>query len=155
MQDFYIFLLSVHAVSNAMWVGAVFMGSIIDWPAIKAMAKNGKFPFLFVVGQGSNVFFWVYLAIFLQITTSTGLAIMHPPEGNTEILFLGLRTFALSIMIGFTLYGTFSSWPKLQVSSSGEAWTIYRYYMYRAYAIFACGLLNTVAMVMLYMDITR
>ena len=43
-------LLIIHLTSAIVWVGAVFMGTFIDWPVIRA-ASGRKFPLDFIVGQ--------------------------------------------------------------------------------------------------------
>ena len=47
-------LLIIHLTSAIVWVGAVFMGTFIDWPVIRA-ASGGRFPIDFIVGQGVRV----------------------------------------------------------------------------------------------------
>lgn len=131
-------------ISTIVWVGAVFMGTFIDWPSAKESVKEKEFPFRFIVGQGSRVFYSVYSGIFLMWFSGIGLVILHPPSGFREIMMLFGKTVALSVMTGFTLYGTFSTWPKIQVATHREAHKLYQNYMYRAMATFTSGIIGAV-----------
>jgi uncharacterized membrane protein len=137
-------LLNVHLIATIVWIGAVFMGTFIDWPSAKQSVKENEFPFRFIVGQGSRVFYSVYTGIFLIWTSGIGLVITHPPQTPREIMMLAGKTMALLFMTGFTMYGTFSTWPKLQVATHKEAHRLYENYMRRAMATFTFGLIAAV-----------
>lgn len=138
-------LMMIHILSAILWIGAVFMGSVIDWPAIKSQFTEGKFPFRFIVGQGSRVFPWVYIGILSQIISGIGLTFYFPPTSGTESALLGLKVTCLLIMTGLTLYGTLSTWPKLQVSTDSEAFIRYRFYIIRAYVTCSLGMVGAAA----------
>jgi hypothetical protein len=138
-------LLIAHVIAAMMWTGAVFMASLVDWPVLKRQAGDGRFPFEVVIGQGTQVFPWVYLAIGIMLVTSAGLAWMHWPTDTPGLVLLGVKFGALSFMVGSTLYGTLGSWQKIQFATHEEAFQIYGRYMIRAYIIFACGVAGHVA----------
>jgi uncharacterized membrane protein len=134
-----------HAVSAAMWVGAVFMASLIDWPVIRSQTPRGQFPFGFLVAQGQRIFPWIYLAIVLLWVSGVGLVILHGPLDTAGWVLLALKVVSLAFMTGSTVYGTLSSWPKIQFATDEEAFELYRVYLIRAYITFACGLVGVVA----------
>ena len=136
--------LVAHVVAATLWVGGVFMASMIDWPTVRATATDGRFPFAFVVGHGKRIFPAVYSASVLLVVSGAMLVWLHPPRESTEVILTVLKAAALATMIGFTLYGTLVSWPKLQLGTHEEAFRIYRAYMIRAYVIFGCGLFATI-----------
>lgn len=138
-------LMMIHILSAILWIGAVFMGSVIDWPAIRSQFNDGKFPFRFIVGQGSRVFPWVYVGILSQIVSGIGLVFYYPPATGAESAVLALKTACLVTMTGLTMYGTFSTWPKLQVSTDGEAFVRYRFYILRAYVTCSAGMVGAAA----------
>ncbi|HHO53932.1 MAG TPA: hypothetical protein ENK18_24450 [Deltaproteobacteria bacterium] len=129
-----------HVVSASMWVGAVFMASMIDWPVIERI--NPSFPFELIVGQGRRVFPAVYLAIFLIGATGVGLIWLSPPLEGSALAALALKGAAFAVMAGITLYGTLVSWPKLQLATAAEAKLLYGAYIRRAYVVFGCGVLG-------------
>lgn len=143
-------LLTFHLCASLVWVGAVFMGSFIDWPASKESMKEGKFPFKFVIGQAKRVFYSVYAGIILLWVTGIGLILLHPPQSTQETVMIGIKVFALVIMTVFTLYGTFFTWPKMQVATHEEAFELYKYYMYRAITVFFMGVIASVIGLWLY-----
>jgi len=143
-------LLNAHLIASLTWVGAVFMGTFIDWPAAKETVKEGEFPFRFIVGQGRRVFYSVYFGIILLWTTGIGLVLVHPPQDTRAMWLLAIKVFALFLMTSFTLWGTFFTWPKLQVATHAEAFEHYKYYMYRAQGTFACGLIGSVVGLWVY-----
>jgi len=138
-------LLITHVIAAMMWTGAVFMAALVDWPAFKRQAPAGRFPFQAVIGQGSGVFPWVYLAMTIMLLSSVGLAWRHWPSDGFGCVLLGLKAAALSFMVGSTVYGTLRTWPTLQFATDNEAFTIYGRYMVRAYLIFGCGVAGHVA----------
>lgn len=139
------FFVISHVIASAVWIGAVFMGAFIDWPAAQNASGKDKFPFDFIVGQGTRVFPAVYLGIVLTVVSSVGLTLRSPPQTQAAWALLVLKGAALSFMIGSTLYGTLVSWPKLQFATHGEAFHLYRNYIRRAYIVFFCGLAGIVA----------
>lgn len=139
-----IFLVN-HMIASVIWVGAVYMGAFIDWPAAKeSMPDKETFPFRFIVGQGKKVFISVYFGIFLLWASSIGLVIVTDFHSKWQILMVGIKLLCLLIMTLFTMYGTFFTWRKLQLATHHEAFAMYRYYMVRAYITFSCGLLSSV-----------
>jgi hypothetical protein len=117
------------------------MGAFIDVPSAEGSVEKGKFPFKFVIGQGRRVFYSVYFGIIQLWGTGIGLFIVHPPTNTIETrLFLG-KTFCLLIMTLFTFYGTFYTWPKMQLATHKEAFRLHKYYNYRAYGTFTCGIM--------------
>lgn len=146
----YKILLTAHLVASLVWVGAVFMGSFIDFYAAKESVKEGAFPFRFIIGQGKRVFYSVYFGIFVLCTTGIGLTIHHPPQTRTEIFMLVVKMSALFLMTAFTLYGTFFTWPKIQLSTSEEAYELYKYYNYRAHAVFVLGIIASILGLWIY-----
>ena len=136
-------LLIVHVVTSTMWVGGVFMASLIDWPAMKSTLDGKKFPFSFVVSHGRQTFFWVYFAFFGLLVSGVGM-ILSRPLADEQLVFLVPKIIALAIMGGFTLYGTFITWPKLQLAVDKDAFSIYQVYIYRAQIIFVLGLVSIV-----------
>jgi uncharacterized membrane protein len=136
-------LLMAHVLSATLWIGAVFMGAIVDWPAARLGMKAGKFPFAFIVGQGSRVFPYVYFGIITQLVTSIGLYFIHPAQEGQALGIVIVKSLCLALMTAFTLYGTFSTWPKLQLATDGEAFRAYRNYIRRAYATCTAGLVAT------------
>ncbi|MBE7169190.1 MAG: hypothetical protein INR73_01275 [Williamsia sp.] len=144
MQPLKTILLNIHIFASITWVGSVFMGTFVDWPAAKASVKPGEFPFKFIIGQGHRVFVFVYIGIFFVWTSGIGLTLIHAPFTGKELVLLGIKIAALTIMTGFTLYGTFGTWRKLQVATHAEAFNHYKYYMYRAMGTFTLGSLAAV-----------
>ena len=129
-------LLSIHLVAGVVWGGSVFMGAFIDWPAAKESVEENKFPFKFVIGQGRRVFYSVYFGIFQLWGSGIGLFIVNPPQNKLENILFFLRVMCLFFMTSFTLYGTFVTWPKIQLSTNREAFRLHRFYNYRAYGTF-------------------
>jgi uncharacterized membrane protein len=136
-------LKNIHLVATIIWVGAVYMGAFIDWPSAKESMAKGKFPFKFIVGQGTKVFYSVYTGIFLLWFSGIGLLIIKPIESKVQILMVVVKIFCLLIMTLFTLYGTLSTWPKLQLATNQEAFRIYKYYIIRAIITFSCGIIGS------------
>ena len=96
-------LVAVHVISAALWVGAVFMGSVIDPPALRQSADDPWFLVNFIVAQGSRVFPWVYLSMAVIFVTGFVLAWLHPPQSTREVTLLVLKFGALAIMAGNTI----------------------------------------------------
>lgn len=138
-----IFLVN-HMIASIVWVGAVYMGAFIDWPAAKKTVPDGKFPFKFIVNQGKGVFFGVYFGIILLWVSGIGLTITTPITSRAQMILIGFKMFCLLVMTLFTMYGTFFSWRKLQLATHEEAFAIYKYYMIRAYTTFTCGIAASV-----------
>jgi len=136
------FLAAVHAVAASVWVGAVFMGAIIDWPAARASVEPQHFPFGFIVGQGHRVFTYVYSGIALVFVSGAALLWLKPPESPAALALVALKGFALLVMTANTLYGSLRTWPTLQFASHREAQGLYRGYMLRAYITFGAGVLG-------------
>jgi hypothetical protein len=130
-----------HVISGGIWYGAVFMGSVVDWPSARLSVDQGKFPFDFIVGQGSRVFPWVNLGMVVVLISGRGRVWLHPPGSPSQWGLLILKAAALLWMAGSTLYGTLVSWPKLQFATHEEALGSYTRYIRRAYLTFACGVL--------------
>ena len=133
-------LLSIHLVAGVVWVGAVFMGAFIDWPAAKESVDDTKFPFRFMIGQGRRVFYSVYFGILQLWISGIGLYIVNPPQNNLEIMLLTGKTICLLLMTAFTMYGTLVTWPKIQLATHKEAFKLHKYYNYRAYGTFVFGI---------------
>lgn len=133
-------LLIIHLTSAIVWVGAVFMGTFIDWPVIRA-ASGRKFPFDFIVGQGVRVAPAVYVGIVSQVVSAIGLTILRPPQSPEQAFMLGVKGLCLAWMAGSTIYGTFRTWPKLMFAPSDEhAFRLYNVYMLRATVTFVAGI---------------
>ena len=134
-------LVAVHVVNSALWVGAVFMGSVIDPPALKNSA-DGQQSFLvnFIVVQGARVFPWVYTAMSLIFLTGIIMTWLHPPQTTFELILVIAKFVALGIMAGNTLYGTFVTWPKIQFATIEEVPLLWRPYLIRAHITLACGI---------------
>ena len=136
-------LMILHITSAIVWVGAVFMGTFVDWPASR-MATNGKFPFDFIVWQGIKVAPAVYVGIVSQVVSAIGLVILKPPQTRQQVLMLGVKSLCLAWMAGSTIYGTRRTWPKLQFATNDDAFRLYRVYMVRASITFVCGIVAAV-----------
>jgi uncharacterized membrane protein len=134
-------LVAVHVVNSAIWVGAVFMGSVIDPPALKNSA-DGQPSFLvnFIVVQGARVFPWVYTAMSLIFLTGIILTWLHPPQTTFQFGLVIAKFVTLGIMAGNTLYGTFVTWPKIQFATPEEVSVLWRPYLIRAYVTLGCGI---------------
>lgn len=145
-----VILLNIHLFATIVWVGSVYMGTFIDWPAAKASVKKGEFPFLFIVGQGRRVFYSVYTGIFFLWTSGLGLIALHPPQTGQELMMVLIKTGCLFLMTAFTVYGTFSTWRKLQVATHSEAYGHYKMYMYRAVGTFLMGVMASLIGLWLY-----
>lgn len=135
---------NIHLFASIVWVGSVFMGTFVDWPAAQLSVKKGEFPFGFIINQGRKVFLYVYIGIFFLWTSGIGLVMLHPPFSNKEIIMLTIKVISLVMMTAFTMYGTFSTWRKLQVATNAEAFQYYKFYMYRAMGTFFCGSLASI-----------
>lgn len=135
-------LLAAHIVSAAMWVGAVFMGALIDPPALRASADSPWFLVNFIVAQGVRIFVWVYLAMATIFVTGVLLVWLHPPQSTFQVAVLTLKGVALAVMAGNTIYGSLVTWPKIQFASAEEALVLWRPYLIRAYITFGCGVLG-------------
>jgi uncharacterized membrane protein len=135
-------LSAIHAVAASVWVGAVFMGSIIDWPAARTTVEAGHFPFGFIVGQGNRVFLYVYSGMAIVLVSGIALILLHPPQTTSAIVLTCIKSAALLVMIANTLYGSLRTWPKLQFASHQEAQVLYRGYMIRAYITFSAGIVG-------------
>jgi hypothetical protein len=133
-------LIAVHVVNSALWVGAVFMGSIIDPPALRNSAKHPSFLMDFIIEQGIQVFPWVYAAMSLIFLTGLILTWLHPPQNTLQLVLVIAKFIALGIMAGNTLYGTFVTWPKIQFATVEEVPLLWKPYLIRAYITLACGL---------------
>jgi len=143
MDSIYHPLVILHLTSAIVWVGAVFMGTFIDWPVLRA-AANGRFPFDFIVGQGVKVAPAVYVGIVSQLVSATGLVLLKPPQTAQEGIMLGVKGLCLAWMAGSTIYGTLRTWPKLIFAIDEEAFRLYRVYMVRASITFTCGIVAAV-----------
>jgi uncharacterized membrane protein len=137
-------LLNIHLVAAVTWVGAVFMGAFIDWPVARQSVPKGEFPFRFIVGQGNRVFYPVYTGMVLIWISGIGLTLLNPPQTVLALTMVLVKVFALLVMTGFTLYGSLSSWPKLQMATHKEALKSHRYYIYRAMTTYVMGILGSV-----------
>jgi hypothetical protein len=142
-------LLAVHVVNSALWVGAVFMGSIIDPPALKNSAGRSSFLTHFIIEQGIHVFPWVYAAMGLIFLTGLSLTWLHPPQNTMELGLVIAKFMALGIMAGNTLYGTLVTWPKIQFATTEEVPLLWKPYLIRAYITLACGIAAFIMGVML------
>ncbi len=142
-------LVAVHIVNSALWVGAVFMGSFIDPPALRLSTEHQSFKTSFIVAQGARVFPWVYTAMTLIFLTGIILTWLHPPQTTFEITLLIAKFLALAIMAGNTLYGTFVTWPKMQFATSEEVPVLWKPYLIRAYITLGCGIFAFIIGVML------
>ena len=131
--------LIAHVVSGAIWVGAVFMASLIDWPAIKASSDKNRFPFALIVDHGRRVFPAVYSSIALLLITSVALVWFTKPTGTVAWALLAAKALAFAFMVGSTVYGTLVAWPRLQFATDEEAYNIYDAYINRARVVFVCG----------------
>lgn len=134
----------LHLTSAILWVGSVFMGSFIDWPVIRSATPKGRFPFDFIVGQGHRVFAAVYVGVVSQLVSSIGMVVLRPPQTPQQTVMLGFKGVALTFMVGSTIYGSLSTWPKIQFATNGEAFGYYKMYMRRAYAVVVLGLMSSV-----------
>ena len=143
--------LTVHLVSAILWVGSVYMGTFFDWPSARESVKEGEFPFRFIVGQGRRIFYSVYMAISFLWITGAGLVMLNPPQDSRTTMMLVAKGICLFLMTAFTMYGTFSTWPKLQLATHAEAHEYYKYYMYRALGTFFCGVIASVLGLWLYL----
>lgn len=144
LQVLHRMLVASHIISSAIWYGAVFMGSVVDWPSARASVDEGRFPFDFIVGQGSRVFPWVYFGMVMVLLSGAGLVWFHPPATARDGALLALKGLALLWMVGSTVYGTLVSWPKLQFATHAEALGYYTRYIRRAYVTCACGVFGTI-----------
>ena len=142
-------LLAVHGVNSALWVGAVFMGSIIDPPALKNSAGKQSFLANFIIEQGIHVFPWVYAAMSLIFLTGLSLTWLHPPQNTIQLVLVIAKFIALGIMAGNTLYGTFVTWPKIQFATMEEIPVLWKPYLIRAYITLACGIVGFILGVIL------
>jgi hypothetical protein len=137
-------LLIAHVLSGAVWTGAVFMASMIDWRAVQRTHDRKTFPFNFIVTHGNLIALPVYSAIVILLATSVGLLWLHPPATTAAWGLVGVKSVSLLFMVGATLYGTFVSWPKLQFALDEEAYKIYGRYIFRAYFTFGFGCVGLV-----------
>ena len=144
MDSLYHPLVILHLTSAIVWVGAVFMGTFVDWPVIRAATANGRFPFDFIVGQGVKVGPAVYVGITSQVVSAIGLVILRPPQTAQDALMLGVKSLCLAWMAGSTIYGTFKTWPKLIFALDEDAFRYYKTYMVRATITFTCGIVAAV-----------
>ena len=141
-------LIAIHTVSAAMWVGAVFMGSFIDPPALKRSASTPGFLINFIIAQATQVFRWVYLAMATILVTGLLLLWLHPPQSMDQVTLLVLKAIALAIMAGNTIYGSLVTWPQIQFADPEEVPALWQPYKVRAYVTFGCGVLAIVLGVM-------
>ncbi len=135
-------ILSIHLVAGIVWVGSVFMGTFIDWPTAKETVDRGQFPFRFIVGQGKRVFYSVYFGIIQLWGSGIALFIVHPPETSAQSIMLAGKVMCLFFMTAFTLYGSFVTWPKMQLATHQEAFQYYKHYKNRAIGTFTFGILG-------------
>lgn len=134
-------LTAVHVVSAALWVGAVFMGSVIDPPAIRN-SSDEPWPLVnFIVGQGMRVFPWVYTSMTVIFVTGAALVWLHPPQDAREVTLLVVKFLALAVMAGNTLYGSLVTWPKIQFATPAEVRELWKPYLVRAYVTMGAGIL--------------
>jgi uncharacterized membrane protein len=143
-------LVAVHVTSAALWVGAVFMGSVIDPPALRRSADDPWFLVNFIVAQGSRVFPWVYLSMTVIFVTGFALVWLHPPQNTRAVILLALKFTALAIMAGNTIYGTLVTWPKVQFASPEEVRDLWKPYLSRAYITLGAGIVAFVLGTVLY-----
>jgi len=146
----YEIMLTGHLIPCIVWIGSVFMGTYIDWPSARNSVKEGEFPFKFIIGQGSRVYFSVYFGITVLLITGIGLVYHHPPQTDKEYYMLAVKALCWLLMTLSTLYGTFSTWPKIQLATSEEAYEHYKWYMYRSQAVFILGIIAAVFGLWLY-----
>jgi hypothetical protein len=78
-----------------------------------------------------------------QWASALGLVWINPPAWGIPVILIALKSLCLALMSGLTLYGTLSTWPKLQLSSDTEAFGRYRFYIVRAYVTLSCGMAAT------------
>lgn len=144
-------LLGLHIVSAALWVGAVFMGSIIDPPALKtSTGQQGQQVMVnFIVYQGSRIFPWVYTAMITIFISGILLTWLYPPPSIFATMVLAGKFLALTMMAGNTLYGTLVTWPKIQFATPDEVTALWRPYLTRAYITLGCGIIAFILSVML------
>jgi hypothetical protein len=142
-------LLAVHVVNSALWVGAVFMGAIIDPPALKNCASKPSFLANFIIEQGVQVFPWVYAAMSLIFLTGLSLTWLHPPQTTLQLSLVIAKFIALGFMVGNTLYGTLVTWPKMQFATIEEVPVLWKPYLIRAYITLASGIAAFIMGVML------
>ena len=142
-------LTAIHVVNSALWVGAVFMGSLIDPPALKRSTDNGDFLTNFIVAQGARVFPWVYTAMTLILLTGIALTWLHPPQTLLETTLIGAKFIALGVMAGNTIYGTRVTWPKIQFATPEEVPVLWGPYLTRAYVTLGCGIFGFILGVMM------
>lgn len=133
-----------HIIASVVWIGAVYMGAFIDWPAAKKTVPPGKFPFKFIINQGKGVFWGVYIGIVILWVSGIGLTLTTPITSTGQAILIGFKMLCLLIMTLFTMYGTFFTWKKLQLATHEEAFALYKYYMIRAYTTFSCGIAASV-----------
>ena len=134
----------MHLIAGIVWVGSVFMGAFIDWPSAKKSMPKGNFPFKFIIGQGTGVFYSVYLGIFFLWISGIGLIFLNPVETTFKKIIIVFKICCLIVMTLFTMYGTFYTWPKLQLSNDEEAFKLYKSYIMRAMITFISGLIASV-----------
>ncbi len=149
MQLAPLILLIIHVVAAITWVGAVFMNTFIDWPSARRSVPDGQFPFRFIMEQGKRVFYAVYTGIAFTWVSGIGLIVLKPPQTSDALLMVGGKLALLLLMTGITLYGTFSSWHKLQTSTHTEALQRHRPYIFRSRAIYVLGIIASVVGVIL------
>jgi hypothetical protein len=137
-------LMIFHLTSAIIWVGAVFMGAFIDWPVARRAARDGKFPFDFIVGQGVRVAPMVYFGMVSQVVSGVGLLILLPPQSPQQVVFVIVKGLCLAFMVGSTVYGTLGTWRKIQFATDREAFELYDIYILRASITFTCGLAASV-----------
>jgi uncharacterized membrane protein len=140
----------MHIIPSIIWIGSVYMGTFIDWPVCKDINEKGRFPYNFIVGQGKKVYYSVYLGIILLWCSGIALIFLSPTDWSVRrIVLIIIKTICLSLMTGFTLYGTLVTWPKLQLSTNDEAYKYYRQYMRRATGTFVLGIIATITGIIL------
>lgn len=137
-------LLIFHLTASIIWIGAVFMGSYIDYPVLKQIAPDKRFPFNFIVGQGHRVVGPVYFGAVSMVGSSIGLVWLHPPADSMAWTLLAVKTLALSFMVGSTIYGSLRTWPKIQFATDAEAYALYARYNLRANIVFVVGIAGAV-----------
>ncbi len=137
-------LIISHVIAATLWVGGVFMASVIDWPSARKSTPAGVFPFSFVVAHGQRILPAVYSAIIILLVSSLGLVLIDPPTTDLQIALLAAKAAALIVMTSFTIYGTVIAWPRLQLATHSEAFEVYRVYILRAHLTLSCGLAATV-----------
>ena len=142
-------LIVSHVISAAIWIGAVFMGSIVDPPAARKSMGRQTFPVSFFVEQGIRVFPFVYIGIGVVFLTGITLLFLYPPQNTLEVTLLTIKFLALAVMTGNTLYGTLHTWPKIQFATPSEAEQLWQQYMRRAHITLVCGLVAMLAGVVL------